>query len=332
MASAEQLKALLQSHADGDDDRFYSIAMQVAAHEARQGHGKLAKELRDLIDAAKTSRGKVPTWSAGVIRGESSSALHWSYPKVRLSDLILSDHLMEQIRRVVREHRQAGRILEHGLSPRRKLLFLGPQGAGKSFSASVLAGELGLPLLQVRIEGLYTRFKHEILPKLQNVFHATTSTRGVYVFAEVDIFGSGRVAANATGEVDQLLNSFLSMIELDQSRSILVVSISHPEQLDIGLIGCFDDVLEYELPSECQIARLLETRLRHVAAEGTGWRKLAGMAAGLSYSEVSTAANDALKSAIISGVSELSDADINSVLLERKAISDRIDAYTNPSR
>ena len=27
--------------------------MQVAAHEARQGHGKLAQELRDLIDGAK---------------------------------------------------------------------------------------------------------------------------------------------------------------------------------------------------------------------------------------------------------------------------------------
>ena len=35
MASGEQLKALLTSHADGDDDRFFSVAMQVAAHEAR---------------------------------------------------------------------------------------------------------------------------------------------------------------------------------------------------------------------------------------------------------------------------------------------------------
>ncbi len=33
MASANQLKALLQSHLEGDDARFYSVAMQVAAHE-----------------------------------------------------------------------------------------------------------------------------------------------------------------------------------------------------------------------------------------------------------------------------------------------------------
>ncbi len=45
MASAEQLKALIKSHISRDDGHFYSVAMQVAAHEAKQGHGRLAEEL-----------------------------------------------------------------------------------------------------------------------------------------------------------------------------------------------------------------------------------------------------------------------------------------------
>ena len=53
MASAEQLKALLKSHMDGDDAHFYSVAMQVAAREAKMGHGKLALELKKIIDNAK---------------------------------------------------------------------------------------------------------------------------------------------------------------------------------------------------------------------------------------------------------------------------------------
>ena len=53
MASSEQLKALLKSHIDGDETQFYSVAMQVAAHEAKAGHGKLAEELRTMIDSAK---------------------------------------------------------------------------------------------------------------------------------------------------------------------------------------------------------------------------------------------------------------------------------------
>ena len=53
MASGDQIKALLKSHLDGDDDRFFAVAMQVAAHEARLGHGKLAEELRAMVDEAK---------------------------------------------------------------------------------------------------------------------------------------------------------------------------------------------------------------------------------------------------------------------------------------
>ena len=53
MANAEQLKALVKSHIERDDRHFYSVAMQVAAREAKVGHGKLAAELRDMIDAAK---------------------------------------------------------------------------------------------------------------------------------------------------------------------------------------------------------------------------------------------------------------------------------------
>jgi len=55
MASAEQLKALVKSHIERDDSQFYSVAMQVAAREAKSGHGKLATDLRDMIDSAKSS-------------------------------------------------------------------------------------------------------------------------------------------------------------------------------------------------------------------------------------------------------------------------------------
>lgn len=46
MATAEQIKALLKSHVDRDDQRFFSIALQVAAKEARQGHHKLANDIK----------------------------------------------------------------------------------------------------------------------------------------------------------------------------------------------------------------------------------------------------------------------------------------------
>ena len=74
MASASQLKALVQSYLEGDDDRFLSVAMQVAAHEARLGHGKLATELRETIDEAKRRRGAASLVSISKPRGNSRTS------------------------------------------------------------------------------------------------------------------------------------------------------------------------------------------------------------------------------------------------------------------
>ena len=43
MATAEHVKALVRSHAADDDERFYSVALQVAAHAARNGQSKFAQ-------------------------------------------------------------------------------------------------------------------------------------------------------------------------------------------------------------------------------------------------------------------------------------------------
>lgn len=52
MSNTKQILALLRSRAEGDDEQFYSIILQVAASEARQGHRTTAEELRAAVDAA----------------------------------------------------------------------------------------------------------------------------------------------------------------------------------------------------------------------------------------------------------------------------------------
>ena len=111
MASAEQLKALLKSYAEGDDAHFYAVAMQLAAHEAKLGHGKLAQELRALIDEAKKKKGAVSLTRKAVPisqpRGELSTLLAASYPKLRLADMVLEENTSIRLTRIIKE--QIGR-------------------------------------------------------------------------------------------------------------------------------------------------------------------------------------------------------------------------------
>ena len=332
MASAEQIKALLKSHLEGDDDRFFSVAMQVAAHEARRGHGKLADELRAIIDEAKSRytarpgsrRAAGAPVPIGRPRGELADLLEALYPRTRLAEMIVSDVLADQIQRVIREQRHAGRIVEHGLSPRRKLLLMGPPGTGKTLTASVLAGELGLPLLQVRLDGLITKFMGETAAKLRQIFDATGRTRGVYFFDEFDAIGSQRGITNDVGEIRRVLNSFLQMIEQDRSHSLVVAATNHPAILDSALFRRFDDILHYELPDASQVVKLLKTRLSGSVAKGTRWQSLADVAAGLSYAEITRASNEALKDALIHERAKVEEEDVRAMLEERQNVAEKL--------
>lgn len=326
MASADQLKALLKSHMEGDDKRFFSVAMQLAAHEAKMGHGKLAEELRALIDEAKLRQGSVQPTPICRPRGELAGLLTVSYPKTRLNDMVLDNDLEQQILRIIREQRHAARILEHGLSPRRKLLLVGSPGTGKTMTASVLGGELGIPLFQVRLDGLITKFMGETAAKLRQIFEATGQTRGIYFFDEFDAIGSQRGLSNDVGEIRRVLNSFLQMIEQDQSHSLIMAATNHVDVLDYALFRRFDDVLQYELPSESQIITLLRARLSRFSTEGISWKHLAepAFASGLSYAEIVRVADEVLKEALIQNRESITEDDIRRMLSERQAVAGRL--------
>ena len=327
MASAEQIKALLKSHIKGDDERFLSVAMQVAAHEAKLGHGKLAVELRALVDEAKNGRPPRPihSESADQTRRADSSLLETSFPKFRLHEMILSDSLADQIQRVIREQRHAERIIEQGLVPRSKLLLVGPPGTGKTMTASVLAGELGLALLQVRLDGLITKYMGETAGRLRQVFDSTSRMRGVYFFDEFDAIGSQRGLTNDVGEIRRVLNSFLQMIEQERSYSLVIAATNHFEILDPALFRRFDDVLRYDLPDEAEIAKLLKSRLARTVVKGISWSRLAATAAGLCHADISRAADEALKDVLInSRSSRVGEARITAMLEERRSIAARL--------
>ena len=184
MATADQVKALIRCHADGDDARFYAVAMQVAAQAARSGHGKFAQELRVLVDQVKScAKLKAPGFSSKSLplaqpRGELAGLLTVGYPKTRLADMVLPEMLRMRLDRVLTEQRERDRLREHGFAPMRKLLLVGPPGTGKTMTSAAIAGELGLPLFSIQLDGLITKYMGETAAKLRVVFDgAMTESR-----------------------------------------------------------------------------------------------------------------------------------------------------------
>lgn len=301
MATAEQIKSLVRSYTEGDEERFLSVIMQIAAHAARTGKKTLAQELRDLVDEAKRQKSTVSVRPVPLARpqGELAGLAVASYPKTRLTDMVLAEEVADRLNRVVQEYRLADRLRAHGLAPRRKLLLVGPSGCGKTMTASALAGEMGLPLLSVQLHAVITKFMGETAAKLHIVFDAMAETRGVYLFDEFDAIGSHRRASNDVGEMRRVLNSFLMFLERDDSDSLVVAATNLVEMLDPALFRRFDEVIRYGTPDGNMRRALIENRLNLFNIRRLSWDRVLSDSEGLSHADVARACDEAAKDAII---------------------------------
>lgn len=182
-------------------------------------------------------------------------------------------------------------------------------------TAAALAGELGLPLFSIQLDGLITKYLGETAAKLRLVFDAVQSTRGVYLF---DALGGERGAKNEVGEIRRVLNSFLQFLEQDESDSLVLGATNHVGLLDRALFRRFDAVLEYALPTPEVAIRVMRARLALLDNAQLDWDAAARAAEGLSHAEISLACEHAAKNAILNHSMAVCGAELVEALEARR--------------
>ncbi|HCP82083.1 MAG TPA: AAA family ATPase [Octadecabacter sp.] len=322
MASAQQLIGLVKSHAEGDADRFYDLAMQLSVTEEQKGHTRLAEQLRQWAEVGQ----KVPVSRTPEItpiaapRGDMAQFLAASYPSERLVDVILPSRIEDELTHIVFETKMREKLEEKGLKPRRRVLLSGPPGTGKTLSASALAGELQFPLFAVMLHGLITKFMGETAQKLKMVFDAVKTTRGVYLFDEIDALAAARGGENDVGEARRVLNSFLQFLDEDTGPSIVIATTNLPGILDRAVLRRFDLVLPYEMPDAASIKQALERRLIGFSIGKMGWKRVTDCAIGLSTADVVAAAEDAARRAVLRDTDKIAAQDLIDALERRRSL------------
>ena len=320
MASAQQLIGLIKSHAEGDEARFFDLAMQLASAEEQKGHTRLAEQLRVWAEAGVTpdASPKIQPAMLAAPRGDLAELVAATYPSTRLNNLVIPESTRAELSHIVVETRQRERLEARGLHPRRRILLTGPPGTGKTMTAAALAGELKFPMFTVLLHGLITKYFGETASKLRSVFDAIRTTRGVYLFDEIDALAGDRSRGGDVGEARRVLNSFLQFMEEDPGPSLIVATTNLPELLDAAILRRFDLVLRYDLPGPDAVIDTVKRRLHGFATAGVDWNHVAAEGTGFSPADLVRATEDAARRLVLSGADDLSTQDLLEALVRRR--------------
>lgn len=294
MATADQILSLIRNHLNNDDTQFRKVALQISAVEARSGHAIVARTIQELLNQKKTSLGTVRLVSK---TKDIDDLLLQVDTYGDMTSLVLSQELKEKLDRVIKEYLKKETLSKYGLANRRKLLLYGASGTGKTMTASALAKEFNLPFFVVRTEKVVTKFMGETGQKLGRIFDFINEVPAVYLFDEFDAIGSQRGMDNEVGEQRRILNTFLQLLERDDSDSFIIAATNSIESIDKAMFRRFDDVIEYKLPDREQRLALLREYL--YTAKDLDFSSAEPLFDGMSHAEIKMVCSDIFKESLL---------------------------------
>lgn len=297
---------------DGDkNDDLVKVANKIIDEEKKKGHTKLAdrlslilnrnveghesfhKQLRNLLPDGTTipkdKRNNIPL--ASFI--EHDDLRH---------EMILPKEIEVKIHRIVQEYAARERLAHFNLKPRKKILFYGLPGCGKSMSAERIAWEIGLPFLKVRFEAIVSSYLGESASNLSKIFDSVKNFPCVLLLDEFDYIAKTRSNQQDVGEMHRMVNILLNLLEDYDAPGLLIATTNIENALDKALFRRFDDIIEIPKPGITEIKQILISTLSSISVDpNVKFDYYAEKMENFSAALIVKIATDAAKFAVIKG-------------------------------
>lgn len=238
---------------------------------------------------------------------------------LNFGDLIVKNEIKEKLESVIAENRSTEKLYSYGLIPKRKILFCGSPGTGKTLSAKIMASVMGYPFVYVMFDSIVSSYLGETATNLRKIFDFIEQGKFVVLFDEFDIVGKKRDDPHEHGEIKRIVNNFMQMIDNYEGESILIAATNHQHLLDTAIWRRFDEIILFDIPDLTRREQLFNKYLRVLRrTDDFTLIELAKKTANFSAADIAQVCQEALRKSIVHGKTEVDREYILNAITDQK--------------
>jgi hypothetical protein len=321
------IQTLCRIGLEGNDSRFRKQVERLRDRLRGENDEKSATAIERLLTGSQSEHSLTPSAvevSRLLVTGDELTAnVHPPADRetsVPLAEIVLqpgagrpspiySETLALALDAMLGEWKSVGALWAMGVEPSRSCLIYGPPGTGKTLTAFWLAAQLGLHVVNARIDGLVSSFLGTTARNITNLFTFANRYRCMLVLDEFDAVAKMRDDPHEVGEIKRVVNTLLQNLDARTGTGLTVAITNHDALLDTAVWRRFENHIRIDMPDERTRVTMLSTFLSPLPIDEDVVRTLAFVVGERSGSFLKNFA-DALKRVLAIGAEQVSAASI----------------------
>ena len=172
-------------------------------------------------------------------------------------DIVLPLHQMDILREICTFVKHQPLVLDEwnfgkklALTKGLNVLFAGPSGTGKTMSAEILAGELGLDLFRIDLANVVSKYIGETEKNLDRIFREAEHSNAILFFDEADaLFGKRSEVRDSHDRYANIEISYL-LQKMEAYDGIAILATNLRKNLDEAFLRRMHFTVEFPVPEE----------------------------------------------------------------------------------
>jgi SpoVK/Ycf46/Vps4 family AAA+-type ATPase len=257
--------------------------------------------------------GRTPFRDVPIDRERGLPLVQIERPAFGWDKVVLPEKCVNKLKAIIEEFRNREKFRLFGISPRRKLFFVGPEGCGKKTTSRIIASELEIPLLKVRLDALISTTLSSTVANLRKVCDFSQKSECVVYLEGLETLARPVDWKSCAVDRAGLHYGLCQFLDSLSDSTLFIGASSKPETVDRSIWLKFDDVDKFELPGASDRKRLILLFCNSFPINENDILRLTRRLRGLAGAEIEQICKDIMRQAVIQSRNRIIESDIDIV-------------------